>query len=203
MKTNSKLFEFNDPFCYKYIETNIKESNFPNHHRFCYKNNNTNSTVIRIFCYHGIFKQRLFTTLSLSSNYLFPAKKYTSNEIDGDRMSKSDKTKKQSPFRETYPALMIAKGAGKCLNLTSTLLFVSMCRWVLTSIRNTPAGKFFALDVIVDIHKVLGVVYVGFAFIHTGAHVFTFLEYSKNNTVVLDDNSTKVNYNFLLTSKFC
>ncbi|KAL5249966.1 hypothetical protein ACHWQZ_G015892 [Mnemiopsis leidyi] len=103
-------------------------------------------------------------------------------------------------YKETYPALMIAKGAGKCLNLTSTLLFVSMCRWVLTSIRNTPAGKFFALDVIVDIHKVLGVVYVVFALIHTAAHVFTFLENSKINTVVQEDNSTKVDYNFLLTT---
>ena len=58
-----------------------------------------------------------------------------------------------------------------------------------------------------DIHKVLGVVYVGFALIHTGAHVFTFLDYSKNNTVVVvledNSNSTKVDYNFLLTSKFC
>ena len=112
---------------------------------------------------------------------------------------------KTNPLRETYPALMIAKGAGKCLNLTSTLLFVSMCRWVLTSIRNTPAGKFFALDVIVDIHKVLGVVYVVFALIHTAAHVFTFLHNSKakENTVTLKDNSTRVDYNFLLTSKFC
>ena len=95
---------------------------------------------------------------------------------------------------------MIAKGAGKCLALTSTLLFVSMCRWVLTSIRNTPAGKFFALDVIVDIHKVLGVVYVVFTIIHTGAHCFTFLNFTEQNTVTLPDNTSYVNYTFVLTS---
>ena len=96
---------------------------------------------------------------------------------------------------------MIAKGAGKCLNLTTTLLFVSMCRWVLTSIRNTPAGKFFALDSIVDIHKLLGCVYVAFALIHTAAHVFTFLVNVDKNRDIPDDKTSPVNYSFVLSSK--
>ncbi|XP_063686975.1 NADPH oxidase 5-like isoform X8 [Bolinopsis microptera] len=103
-------------------------------------------------------------------------------------------------YSDTYPALMIAKGAGKCLNLTTTLLFVSMCRWVLTSIRNTPAGKFFALDSIVDIHKLLGYVYVTFALIHTAAHVFTFLVNVDKNRDIPDDKTSPVNYSFVLSA---
>ena len=60
----------------------------------------------------------------------------------------------------------------------SALLFISMCRFTLTMIRNTWIGrKFFALDMIVDIHKALGIIYAVMTVIHTGAHVFTFREY--------------------------
>ena len=65
----------------------------------------------------------------------------------------------------------------KSTHTLSALVFFSMCRFTLTMVRNTWLGrKFLALDMIVDIHKGLGIVYAVMTLIHAVAHIFTFSE---------------------------
>jgi len=76
--------------------------------------------------------------------------------------------------------LMLAHGAGGCLNLDGALVLVPVMRRIWNWARLTPVGRFLPLDDALLIHRVLGVGLFVLGLIHSAAH---FVNYSQHGGI--------------------
>ncbi|KAK7481433.1 hypothetical protein BaRGS_00027284, partial [Batillaria attramentaria] len=74
-------------------------------------------------------------------------------------------------YRDSNWYIIIARGAGMCLNFNCAVVLVLMLRKTLTLLRNTPLVKILPFDHSVMFHKLAGYAIVIFTLIHTGAHL--------------------------------
>lgn len=68
--------------------------------------------------------------------------------------------------------------SGRCLLLDSVLLFLLVLRYTITKLRNAGASAFLPLDHHIYLHKVVGVLVLALAWVHSTMHFCTF---SKEN----------------------
>src|SRR6185369_8435499 len=85
------------------------------------------------------------------------------------------------------PWVMLAHGAGGCLNLAGALVLLPVCRHILHWARLTAAGRFLPLDDALLIHRVLGVGLFVLGLIHSAAH---FVNYSRNGGICASISGT-------------
>ncbi|HEX2671376.1 MAG TPA: ferric reductase-like transmembrane domain-containing protein, partial [Polyangiaceae bacterium] len=78
------------------------------------------------------------------------------------------------------PWVMLAHGAGGCLNLDGALVLLPVCRRMLHWARLTAVGRFLPLDDSLLIHRVLGVGLFVLGLIHSAAH---FVNYSQHGGI--------------------
>jgi predicted ferric reductase/Ca2+-binding EF-hand superfamily protein len=71
-------------------------------------------------------------------------------------------------------AVMLARGAGACLNLNGALVVLPMARRVATWLRRTTAARVLPVDDAVAFHRLLGTTLVLFSLVHTAAHLFNY-----------------------------
>lgn len=73
-------------------------------------------------------------------------------------------------YRADGPWVMLAHGAGGCLNFDAALVLVPVLRRILHWARLTRLGRLFPLDDALLIHRVLGVAVFALGLVHTVAH---------------------------------
>ncbi|KAL8595540.1 hypothetical protein ACOMHN_000748 [Nucella lapillus] len=74
-------------------------------------------------------------------------------------------------YRHTNWYIIIARGAGMCLNFNCAFVLLLMLRRTLTFLRNTPLVHVLPFDQHVMFHKLAGYAIVFFTLVHTGAHL--------------------------------
>jgi len=78
---------------------------------------------------------------------------------------------------DTYAAqganvyVQIARGGGACLNFNGMLILIPMLRYLLTWVRQSTIGGLLPVDDSIAFHKLVGHVMMGFAVLHTVAHL--------------------------------
>lgn len=70
--------------------------------------------------------------------------------------------------------VQIARGGGACLNFNGALILIPMLRHLLTRLRHSPFGAIVPVDHAIAFHKIVGHAMVGFALLHTGAHLVNY-----------------------------
>mmetsp|Transcript_4885 Transcript_4885/g.14463 ORF Transcript_4885/g.14463 Transcript_4885/m.14463 type:complete len:1190 (-) Transcript_4885:67-3636(-) len=76
-----------------------------------------------------------------------------------------------SGAEEHGPYYAYAKGAGKVLDFLCALVFVPMCRNLLTYLRTTELSRYLPLNDAVVVHRVIGMSISLFAGVHIGCHL--------------------------------
>ncbi len=72
---------------------------------------------------------------------------------------------------EAHPLVQVARGCGACLNFNGALILVPMMRRLLTWVRKSWLGVLVPVDDAIAFHRLVGNAMLGFAFLHTGAHL--------------------------------
>lgn len=81
---------------------------------------------------------------------------------------------------DTYAArganvyVQIARGGGACLNFNGMLILIPMLRHLLTWLRQTTLGGLLPIDDSIAFHKLVGHAMIGFANVHTVAHLLNY-----------------------------
>ncbi|KAI6241662.1 NAD(P)H oxidase (H(2)O(2)-forming) [Aphelenchoides fujianensis] len=70
--------------------------------------------------------------------------------------------------------IAITRGAAAALSFCMGLILLTVCRNVLTLIRETPIGEFLPLDAAITFHKIVGITAGVFSAIHTVGHCINF-----------------------------
>lgn len=83
-------------------------------------------------------------------------------------------------YQAQGPWVMLAHGAGGCLNLDGALVLVPVMRRILNWVRQTRVGRYLPLDDALLIHRVLGVGLFVLGLIHSAAH---FVNYSQHGGI--------------------
>ncbi len=98
-------------------------------------------------------------------------------------------------YRDQGPWLMLAHGAGGCLNLDGALVLVPVMRRILHWARLTAVGRLLPLDDALLIHRVLGVSLFFLGLVHAAAH---FANYSLHAGIWLSLTQTAAGKSGLL-----
>jgi len=80
-------------------------------------------------------------------------------------------------YRAQGPWVMLAHGAGGCLNLDGALVLVPVMRRILHWARQTVLGRWLPLDDALLIHRVLGVALFVLGLVHTAAHLANYSQH--------------------------
>ncbi|WP_421882522.1 EF-hand domain-containing protein [Pacificispira sp.] len=67
--------------------------------------------------------------------------------------------------------VQIARGGGACLNFNGALILIPMLRHLLTRVRHSVLGEVVPVDHAIAFHKLVGHAMMGFAALHTAAHL--------------------------------
>lgn len=70
--------------------------------------------------------------------------------------------------------VQIARGGGACLNFNGALILIPMLRHLLTRVRHSVLGDVVPVDHAIAFHKYVGHAMIGFAIVHTVAHLINY-----------------------------
>ncbi|HEU5074814.1 MAG TPA: ferric reductase-like transmembrane domain-containing protein, partial [Polyangiaceae bacterium] len=73
-------------------------------------------------------------------------------------------------YRASGGWVMLARGAGACLNFNGALILIPVMRRLLTRIRQVHALRAVPVDDAIAFHRIVGHTMFGFALVHSGAH---------------------------------
>jgi predicted ferric reductase/Ca2+-binding EF-hand superfamily protein len=79
------------------------------------------------------------------------------------------------------PPILVARGAGACLNLNGALILVPMMRRLLTWVRTTPLAHVVPVDDAVDAHRLVGFTAFAFGVVHGAAHLVNYAFFTERS----------------------
>jgi NAD(P)H-flavin reductase/Ca2+-binding EF-hand superfamily protein len=77
-------------------------------------------------------------------------------------------------YQSQGPWIMLARGAGACLNFDGALILVPVMRRILNWVRMSALGRLLPLDDALLIHRVLGTAIFALGIVHTTAHLVNY-----------------------------